>query len=134
MARLDEHLTRLATLSSAALRDEWQRVHDETPPRLPPELMRMALGYALQVKAHGKLPARYVRRLDGSGDKVAAAPVLSAGTQLVRGWNGRTISVTVVDGGFDREGTTYRSLSAIAREVTGAGWSGPRFFGLTARG
>jgi hypothetical protein len=52
--------------------------------------------------------------------------------RLVRSWHGRTISVLVGEGGFMFEDRTYRSLSRIAREVTGAAWSGPRFFGLLA--
>jgi len=51
----------------------------------------------------------------------------------VREWNGRTIMVTVVDGGFVHDGQTYASLSSIAKAVTGAHWSGPRFFGINAR-
>lgn len=51
-------------------------------------------------------------------------------TRLIREWNGQTIAVEVVEGGFVWNDRTYRSLSEIAREVTGAHWSGPRFFGL----
>ncbi|WLR91332.1 DUF2924 domain-containing protein [Shinella zoogloeoides] len=57
-------------------------------------------------------------------------PTLSPGSRLVREWHGRIHSVDVVDAGFRFEGKTYRSLSAIARQITGAQWSGPRFFGL----
>ncbi|MFD0916532.1 DUF2924 domain-containing protein [Pseudahrensia aquimaris] len=57
-------------------------------------------------------------------------PKLAAGTQLVREWNGRTWQVEVVNGGFVCKGKRYRSLSAIAKMITGAHWSGPRFFGL----
>lgn len=56
---------------------------------------------------------------------------LSAGHHLVREWNGRTYQVEVLDKGFRMDGKTHRSLSAIARKITGAEWSGPRFFGLT---
>jgi hypothetical protein len=54
------------------------------------------------------------------------------GTRLVREWNGRTITVEVSDSGFVHAGRSWRSLSEIARHVTGAHWSGPRFFGLTS--
>lgn len=57
-------------------------------------------------------------------------PTLSPGSRLVREWHGGTHTVDVVDAGFCFEGKTYRSLSAIARQITGAQWSGPRFFGL----
>jgi hypothetical protein len=55
---------------------------------------------------------------------------LKAGTRLLRSWNGRSVSVLVTGSGFEFEDREYRSLSSIAREVTGAAWSGPRFFGL----
>ncbi|MCK0096696.1 DUF2924 domain-containing protein [Yoonia sp. F2084L] len=60
-----------------------------------------------------------------------AKPMLTPGTQLVREWNGRIYRVLVTDDGFEMDGQTYRSLSAIAKRITGAGWSGPRFFGLS---
>jgi hypothetical protein len=56
-------------------------------------------------------------------------PTLTPGTRLIREWNGRTIAVEVRDDGFVWNDQSYRSLSQIAREVTGAHWSGPRFFG-----
>lgn len=63
------------------------------------------------------------------------APTLPAAATLVRVWNGRCHEVTVVEGGraFVHNGTTYRSLTAVARAITGTEWSGPRFFGLIAR-
>jgi len=59
---------------------------------------------------------------------------ITPGTRLIRDWNGTTIAVEVIEGGFSWGGKTWRSLSQIAREITGAHWSGPRFFGLTANG
>jgi len=61
---------------------------------------------------------------------VAQMPALLPGTRLVREWNGRTHIVDVGDNGFVFDGKTYRSLSAIAKRITGTHWSGPRFFGL----
>ena len=58
---------------------------------------------------------------------------IRAGTRVVREWNGRTHSVTVEEEGFTYAGRSYRSLSAIARQITGARWSGPRFFGLATK-
>ena len=60
----------------------------------------------------------------------ASKPHLAPGTRLLREWNGRTHQVDVTDDGFVWNGETYRSLSAVARAITGARWSGPRFFGL----
>ncbi|MER8410026.1 MULTISPECIES: DUF2924 domain-containing protein [unclassified Mesorhizobium] len=70
----------------------------------------------------------------GSSDKVEASPPRSippkAGSRLMREWNGRMHIVEVVDDGFVLDGKTYGSLSAVARRITGAHWSGPRFFSL----
>src|SRR5207253_2232691 len=57
-------------------------------------------------------------------------PELKPGTRLVREWQGRTYEVLVLDRGFSWQGTHYRSLSALARKITGTAWSGPLFFGL----
>lgn len=134
MARIDDLLDRLETLSPAALREEWASRLGTPLPRLSPDLMRHALGHAIQEKTYGKLPARIARQI--AADGAAATPSITAGpgTQLVRSWNGRTISVLVSADGYIFEDRTYRSLSAIAREVTGAHWSGPRFFGLNDHG
>ena len=70
------------------------------------------------------------RRSD-EGIAPESAPRISAGARLVREWNGRTHTITVEEEGFTYAGRNYRSLTAIAREITGARWSGPRFFGLT---
>jgi hypothetical protein len=67
-----------------------------------------------------------------STDRVAPDPgiTLKSGARLVREWHGRTHTVTVTDDGFDYAGTTYSSLTKVARAITGTRWSGPRFFGL----
>ncbi len=79
-----------------------------------------------------------LRRLVGSnrGDKSASTPrtivskTLPPGTRLVREWHGRPYTVEVLESGFLCDGQRYRSLSEVARAITGARWSGPRFFGL----
>ena len=113
---------------------------------MPAALLRRLLAQRLQEKRYGLLPLLVVRELErvaGAGGAAAGAaaalparkPVtLSIGTRLIREWNGQTIAVEVVEGGFAWKNRTYRSLSEIAGEVTGAHWSGPRFFGLQRRG
>lgn len=133
MSRLDQDLARLATLSPAGLREAWSETYGADAPMLSPALLRQGLAYALQEKSLGKLPARQARTLAGNGGSVSS-PRVSVGTQLVRSWNGRTLSVVATADGFTFEDRTYRSLSAIAREVTGTAWSGPRFFGLQDAG
>jgi hypothetical protein len=135
----------LATLSPAQLRDQWRLLSGEDLPNLPASRIQHLIAYRLQEKQHGKLPLQIERQLD----RIAAsrtmgsqkdngvngrttehrAPVVH-GTRFIREWNGKTISVTKTDQGFDWNGSTYRSLSQIARKATGAHWSGPRFFGL----
>lgn len=141
MTRLDRTLTALATLSPAQLREQWAQVYSEPPPLVPPPLLRRLLAQRLQEKRHGALPLLVARELERFGTASNALPeparqsvVLTPGTRLIREWNGRTISVDVTEAGFVWEDRTWRSLSEIARAVTGAHWSGPRFFGLTRRG
>lgn len=129
MARIDDALVALIALPDAALREEWRKVYKSAPPRLSPDLLRRGIAYRLQERAYGKLPPHVARVLASGG---RAPPEVAAGTRLVREWNGRTIDVIATKDGMLWEGRTYRSLSAIAREVTGTPWSGPRFFGIGA--
>jgi hypothetical protein len=96
--------------------------------------MRLALAYRLQERKLGGLAASTARELRARAGRAKPKVGLKLGTRLVRSWNGKTIDVLVVPGGFLHNGQTYRSLSHVAREVTGTPWSGPRFFGLKAGG
>ena len=127
MARIHEELAALIALPNAALGEEWRRIYGTEPPRLSASLLRHGIAYRLQERAYGKMPARVARALASCG---RLAPEVAVGTRLVREWNGRTIDVTATEKGMIWEGRPYRSLSAIAREVTGTAWSGPRFFGI----
>ncbi|MEJ7927928.1 DUF2924 domain-containing protein [Sphingobium sp. AN641] len=124
MAKIADRLAALSTMPAAQLRLEWERVYDSPAPTISDELLRHGIAYRIQggsTRAAAGAPR-------GSGK--APRQVLKPGTQLIRSWNGRTISVTVEDDGFLYEGQRLASLSAIARLVTGTSWSGPRFFGL----
>ena len=94
------------------------------------------LAQRLQERRHGGVPALVMRelmRVAQQGTDSVAPPLrteLTPGTRLIREWNGRTISVDVLEEGFAYDNWTWRSLSEIARHVTGSHWSGPRFFGL----
>ena len=123
MARLQEQLDRLAAMTPADLREEWRRVYRADPPRLSPDLLRHGIAYRLQEKALGGLPGVVSRQLKRLATSALPSTQLKPGTQLVRTWNGRTVSVRVTEGGYEFGDQTFRSLSAIAREVTGVAWS-----------
>lgn len=143
MARADKlqaELNALTTMPPAQLRQYWTDLSDVDLPHASPSFLQHLIAYRLQEKAHGKLPSHMERELDRFSGKSRTdasslprhGPMLP-GTRFVREWNGKTIAVTATEGGFEWDNGTYRSLSEIARKVTGAHWSGPRFFGLTGR-
>lgn len=130
-----DHLT---SMNLAELRVEWRRLFGDAAPRLSAEMTKRALAYRLQEKQQGGLTSAVRRRLlaIGSGPDVDTAPSaneITPGTRLLREWNGRTYSVLSTPTGYEYDGRTFNSLSAIARDITGARWSGPRFFGLTEK-
>ncbi len=129
-------------MSPIQIRERWEMGGDDAAPSVPSGLLRRLLAQRLQEKRHGSLPAMVVRELErasGAARPCAEPPPqprisLTPGTRLIREWNGQTIAVEVTDTGFVWNDQIWRSLSEIAREVTGAHWSGPRFFGLKRRG
>jgi Protein of unknown function (DUF2924) len=137
-------LDRLQDFEGAALREEWRRLCRSEPPRISRDLLLRAIAYRLQELEFGGLPrwarqtlAASVINADSSdaGEPVLkpAEPRLKPGARLIREWHGRMHTVIVLDDGFEFEGRRYRSLTPIACEITGAHWSGPRFFGLSNR-
>ncbi|MDA8248887.1 MAG: DUF2924 domain-containing protein [Rhodospirillales bacterium] len=137
---LDEWLQSLATMDIAALRAGWLRLYRVSPPpRLRRDLLTRGIADKWQEAALGGLSPAIRRRLlalaeggqeGGDAVRVAPAPRLRPGTRLLRTWRGRTMSVTVLDDGFLFEDRRYTSLTEVAHAITGAHWSGPRFFGL----
>ncbi len=143
---LRERLDRLQQLDGAALREEWRRLCRSEPPRISRDLLMRAIAYRVQELEFGGLPKWARQSLLGSANtsdpadaegepkpKPAEPSPLKPGARLVREWRGRTHVVTVVDDAFEFEGRQCGSLTQIACEITGAHWSGPRFFGLTKR-
>jgi DUF2924 family protein len=120
------------------LRREWRRLYRGEPPRISRDLLMRGIGYRLQEIQHGGLGKATRRKLKTLANmfrttgRVAPDPGLSLkpGARLVREWHGRTHTVTVTEDGFDYAGASYPSLTKIAKKITGAHWSGPRFFGL----
>ena len=143
MARTDTlhaKLNALATMSPVQLRQSWSDLSGINLPHASPSLLRQLIAHQVQEKTLGKLPTYIERELDRlAGNSDATAPTLPRrgpilpGTRFVREWNGKTIAVQATEKGFEWNDETYRSLSEIARKVTGAHWSGPRVFGLTAK-
>lgn len=134
--RLEEKLTALTTMSTAQLRQEWERVHRApAPANFVADLLARGIAYTLQERAFGGLSAATRRQLTGwrSGQAEkgqVAASKLRPGARLAREWGGRTHHVIVTEHGFAYQEQSYRSLSQVAQLITGAKWSGPRFFGL----
>ena len=135
-------LALLPGLDAAALRAEWERLHCRPPPHgLTRDLLLRGIAHRLQELAFGGLSPATVRQLETSGAPKRPGQTCRAGagrpkpgTVLVRGWRGRTHTVVVREGGFEYRGRLHRSLSLVAREITGAHWSGPRFFQLAGKG
>ena len=134
-----EALARLTELDLGELRRQWRVLYKTAAsPHLSRALLMRAVAYRMQELALGGLrPERqrqlrqFARQLKESGaTPIRARPELTPGTRLVREWQGRTYEVLVLNDGFSWRGAHYRSLSAVARTITGTAWSGPLFFGL----
>jgi Protein of unknown function (DUF2924) len=145
-SELEEEIAHLRDLDLSGLRARWHSVfRRKAPDHLPRHLLYRMIAYRLQAERLGDLDRDIQRFLDRvaagtrDGGELQAAGErpnqhgLQPGTILVREWNGASQRVMVLDKGFVWNGTTYRSLTEIARAMTGTRWSGPRFFGLRDR-
>ncbi len=156
--KLEREVAALSDLSRNELSERWQSTYGCQPPKgVRRELMTRSAAWHLQAKrlggfsaetrrllkhavrtAEAALPAAAGSVADAGSAKHSTSrpngsdvrPGLAPGARLVRVWNDRTHIVDVTDAGYVFDGKTYRSLSAIAKRITGAHWSGPRFFGL----
>lgn len=130
----------LDRLTAAQLRAEWRKAHrgQIMPTGIGRDLATRAIAWRRQEKSSGGITPSVKRELDrltrGLGEQgdiaLSRTLRLKPGTKLVREWHGAVYQVLVLDEGFQFEDRSYRSLTPIAREITGAAWSGPRFFGL----
>lgn len=128
-------LADLETMDRVGLAQLWSDLlGGEVPPKMSQPMQRRFLAYEMQARNHGGLHPALVARLErlAQGDTRAASPIVRPGGRLLRAWNGTTHVVDVLPDGYLWNGARHRSLSAIARAITGARWSGPRFFGLLA--
>ena len=136
---LASDLAALKGASRAELVTAWRRLFGSPPPKqLGRDLLELGVAWKLQERALGGLSASAKRQLTELGRTMAERAELpptrrvslKPGVRLNREWDGETHEVTVLETGFGWAGTTWTSLSAIARAMTGTRWSGPRFFGL----
>jgi len=104
----------------------------EVPANMSQPMQRRFLAFELQARATGGLPPAILARLEriAAGEERKVSPRMKSGARLLRAWNGVTHVVDVLPEGYLWNGTRHRPLSAIARAITGARWSGPRFFGI----
>lgn len=126
---MNDELATLLAGNRETLLAQWRMVFGRDPPgHTHASFMRLALAWQYQAGASKRRGAV----LPGSATKTSRGgqATLRPGTQLVREWQGATYRVLVTESGFDYAGKTYRSLSAIARTITGTPWSGPAFFGV----
>ncbi len=138
-------LARLAELKAMTLpqlKKEWEKLFNSAPPNNSRPFLEQRLGYRIQELAFGGLTKPMKRVLDALADEVEGKKVRKSmiadprnpviGTRLVRQWQGAEHTVVVAKGGFDWQGRHFKSLSAIAKAITGTNWNGYRFFGLRA--
>jgi Protein of unknown function (DUF2924) len=139
-AAIERELDRIRSLGPEEARLEWRRLFQSDPPRISRDLLVLGVGHRLQEIAHGGLGKATRRKLQTMAKalrktgQVSPTPSLGLkpGARLIREWHGRTHTVTITEDGFEYAGTSYSSLSKIAKKITSAHWSGPRFFGLAA--
>jgi hypothetical protein len=131
----------LGGLGTDVLRQRWAAFYGMAPsPRISRELLIRAVAHRMQEDAHGGLGkscrrqlARLAETLGAGGSiEMTQSRSFKPGTKLIREWKGRVHEVVIAGGTYIWAGQHYRSLSQIARAITGTRWSGPRFFGLEA--
>jgi hypothetical protein len=133
----------LKTMPAPELRRTWQQLFDTPPPRYNRRFLESRLAFRLQELAYGGLKPETVRRLEQLGEQLDGGNIVVrrrraddrpiAGTKLIREYQGVLHHVTVLQDGYEWQGRPYKSLSAVARAITGTRWNGLVFFGLKNR-
>ena len=142
----DTVLARIAALKTtptAKLKEQWTALFEAPPPPYNRRFLESRLAYRIQELAYGGLKPETVRRLEQLGEqldggniavrRVRGSDIPIAGTRLIREYQGVEHTVMVMAGGYEWQGRPYKSLSAIARAITGTRWNGLLFFGLKNR-
>jgi hypothetical protein len=133
---MTDRIANLLELDRNELLREWEGAYGQPAPSyLSTQLLQRAIAHQLQAAASGNVPRRVRDALRHAGGSPGAplARKLKSGTKLLREWNGVAHVVEVVDGGFRYRNRHFSSLTSIAFEITGARWSGPKFFGLKGK-
>jgi hypothetical protein len=138
--KTSDDILKLQNLSRNQLLSRWTELYGEAAPTgIRRELMIPFLAYRIQEKIHGGLSAGVRAQLktvslnlhrSPASHTRSSRPKIKTGSRLLRRWRGEIHEISVVESGFEYRGTTHRSLSEIARLITGTRWSGPAFFGL----
>jgi hypothetical protein len=147
MTNHDPIPARLAALkrtSTPELKKQWRELFETEPPAFNRVYLESRMAYRIQELAYGGLKPEIVKRLEQLGEEIDGGNVVRrkqridrerpvAGTRLIREWQGVEHTVTVLADGYEWQGRPYRSLSAVARAITGTRWNGLIFFGLKSR-
>jgi hypothetical protein len=130
MIPVEQEVAALDQLTPAELRTRWVKVTGAVVPKVSPSLLRLALAWELQARRYGGHARETTRKLDQLARGLTRTAPASPGMRLVREWQGQVHVVLVGEDGIVRwEEREYRSLSEVARAITGTRWSGPAFFG-----
>ena len=138
-------LAALKTAPTAALKAQWRELFDSEPPPFNRRYLESRLAYRIQELAYGGLKPETVKRLERLGEELDGGDKTKrglrayrdrpiTGTRLIREWQGVEHVVTVTADGFEWQGRPYKSLSSVARAITGTRWNGWVFFGLRRQG
>ena len=136
---LEAEIGRLPALSLFELRNRWKMLFGHSAPKsLRRNFLARAVAYQMQAKAYGGLSVGTKRRLreianavrNGDANSMLGSTRIRTGTQMIRQWQNTTHTVTAVAGGFEWNGRTFKSLSAVANAITGTNWNGFAFFGV----
>jgi hypothetical protein len=137
-------LAALKTTPTQKLKEKWRELFDSEPPGYNRRFLESRLAYRIQELAYGGLSKQTIARLETLGEQLDGGKIEVrrkraddrpiSGTRLIREWQGVEHCVTVRDTDFEYQGRPYKSLSAIARAITGTRWNGPVFFGVRRSG